>query len=469
MSDNKKTTRAPVVVILGHVDHGKTTLLDYIRKSNVAQKEVGGITQSIGASEVVTKEGKEITFIDTPGHAAFSNMRSRGAKVSDIAILVVASDDGVKPQTKEALEFILQNKIPFIVAATKSDLQTSSIDKVKTDLEKEGVLLEGRGGDVPVIGVSGKTGEGVENLLEMISLISELNSISGDRDGKFEGIVIESGKDKRGHFATIIVKSGSLQKGDEVVTDTESCKVRAIYNYLGKDINQITPGKAGQVIGFSKIPAVGSTVWHKNSFVAVPVIAKPVPLLKKVQEDEIALFLKAKNAGSLEAVLANLPQKALVLASGVGDVSESDVLLAKSLNSSIFCFEVRISSSVKKLAESESVYIESFDLIYKLFERVEELLEKGKVRIIGKANIIASFPYENKKVAGCRIIQGKISVNDKCKLIRNDKEMGTVKIVTIRKGKTEVRETAQGEECGILFFPQLEFTIGDVLLSVAEK
>src|SRR3989344_3126953 len=163
MSDNKKTTRAPVVVILGHVDHGKTTLLDYIRKSNVAQKEVGGITQSIGASEVVTKEGKEITFIDTPGHAAFSNMRSRGAKVSDIAILVVASDDGVKPQTKEALEFILQNKIPFIVAATKSDLQTSSIDKVKTDLEKEGVLLEGRGGDIPVIGVSGKTGEGVEN------------------------------------------------------------------------------------------------------------------------------------------------------------------------------------------------------------------------------------------------------------------------------------------------------------------
>jgi translation initiation factor IF-2 len=256
--------RPPIVSVLGHVDHGKTTLLDYIRKTSVAEKEVGGITQSTGASKVKTKDGKEITFIDTPGHAAFSNMRSRGAKVADIAILVVAADDGVKPQTKEALEYILSSQIPFIVAATKTDLSSSSVDNVRNQLEKEGVSFEGRGGEIPLVVVSGKTGKGVDDLLEVVGLVAELHEIKGNTNDDLQAVVIETGKDKGGPTVTVVVRNGSLKVGDQVIAETTKAKIRGLFDFKGKSVKSCLPGDSCLILGFSELPPVGSRVWEEQ-------------------------------------------------------------------------------------------------------------------------------------------------------------------------------------------------------------
>lgn len=225
------TKRPPIVTVLGHVDHGKTSLLDFIRKTSVTKKEAGGITQSIGASVVQTKDGSTITFIDTPGHAAFSNMRSRGAKVADIAILVVAGNDGVMPQTKEALEMILASNIPFVVAATKSDLPGFSLEKVRGDLESQGVLFEGRGGDVPLISVSTVKGDGVDELLETIGLIAEVQGVAGDPNALLEAVIVETTKDQRGPAASLVVRNGTLKVGDEIVTENANAKVRGLFDW----------------------------------------------------------------------------------------------------------------------------------------------------------------------------------------------------------------------------------------------
>ena len=465
--DKTGSLRPPIVVVLGHVDHGKTTLLDYIRRTNIAQKEAGGITQRIGASVGITKEGKKITFIDTPGHAAFANMRSGGTKIADVAILVVAADDGVKPQTKEALEYIFSAQIPYIVAATKIDLPSASIDKVRSDLEKEQVLFEGRGGDVPLLAVSGKTGQGIEELLEMINLVSELHEIKGNPEGVLEGVVIETGKDRRGVIISIVVREGTLRVGDQIVTDTQKAKVRGIFDFNEKPVKIIGPGEPALILGFSEAPSVGSKIWRLNEKTLIQKVDEKKKLTEiKLGEGQIATILKAKNAGSLEAIIANLPKEIVVLFSGVGDVNESDVFLAKSSKAKIFAFESKISGSVKKLAETEDIDIETFNIIYKLFERFDELIKKAQIEILGKAEIIASFPYENKRVAGCRVLTGKISKTDDLRLVRDEKELGQIKVLSIKKGKDNIDLVKQGEECGVLFTPQLDFKIGDVIISV---
>ena len=465
--DKTGSLRPPIVVVLGHVDHGKTTLLDYIRRTNIAQKEAGGITQRIGSSVGITKEGKKITFIDTPGHAAFANMRSGGTKIADVAILVVAADDGVKPQTKEALEYIFSAQIPYIVAATKIDLPSASIDKVRSDLEKEQVLFEGRGGDVPLLAVSGKTGQGIEELLEMINLVSELHEIKGNPEGVLEGVVIETGKDRRGVIISIVVREGTLRVGDQIVTDAQKAKVRGIFDFNEKPVKIIGPGEPALILGFSEAPSVGSKIWRLNEKTLIQKVDEKKKLTEiKLGEGQIATILKAKNAGSLEAIIANLPKEIVVLFSGVGDVNESDVFLAKSSKAKIFAFESKISGSVKKLAETEDIDIETFNIIYKLFERFDELIKKAQIEILGKAEIIASFPYENKRVAGCRVLTGKISKTDNLRLVRDEKELGQIKVLSIKKGKDNVDLVKQGEECGVLFTPQLDFKIGDVIISV---
>lgn len=465
--DKTGSLRPPIVVVLGHVDHGKTTLLDYIRRTNIVQKEAGGITQRIGASVGITKEGKKITFIDTPGHAAFANMRSGGTKIADVAILVVAADDGVKPQTKEALEYIFSAQIPFIVAATKIDLPSASIDKVRSDLEKEQVLFEGRGGDVPLLAVSGKTGQGIEELLEMINLVSELHEIKGNPEGVLEGVVIETGKDRRGVIISIVVREGTLRVGDQIVTDAQKAKVRGIFDFNEKPVKIIGPGEPALILGFSEAPSVGSKIWRLNEKTLIQKVDEKKKLTEiKLGEGQIATILKAKNAGSLEAIIANLPKEIVVLFSGVGDVNESDVFLAKSSKAKIFAFESKISGSVKKLAETEDIDIETFNIIYKLFERFDELIKKAQIEILGKAEIIASFPYENKRVAGCRVLTGKISKTDDLRLVRDEKELGQIKVLSIKKGKDNIDLVKQGEECGVLFTPQLDFKIGDVIISV---
>lgn len=458
--------RPPVVAVLGHVDHGKTTLLDKIRNTSVAAREAGGITQGIGASLVKTKTGNIITFIDTPGHAAFANMRARGAKIADIAILVVSTTDGVMPQTKEALEYILEAKIPFIVAANKIDLPSADIEMVKTAIEKEGVLIEGRGGDVPVMPVSGKTGQGLEELLEMIILLAQLHEVSGAPHFPLESFVIESGKDKRGSYASIVVKNGKVAVGDVLISEDGETKVRGIFDDQLKGVREIEPGYAGQIIGFTKVPSVGSPIWKKSEAGAVLAKSEEKAVVAKLEAEDVGVFIKAANAGALEAVIANLPKKTVVLGSGIGDIVDSDVFMAKSMGADIYAFESKTSGNVSKLADNEGVKIFEYKIIYELFEDIEKKIEGGLTVELGRAVVVASFPFDSKKVAGSKVISGRITKNDKLTLMRGDKEVGKVKVISLKKNRVDVAEVRQGEEFGVIFVPQLDFTIGDVIISL---
>lgn len=461
-----KILRPPIVVVLGHVDHGKTSLLDHIRKTRVAQKEAGGITQSMGSSQVISKSGRKITFIDTPGHAAFEKMRSRGAKVADIAVLIVAADAGVKPQTKEAINHIREAKLPFIVGITKIDLQTADVDLTLNQLEKEGILFEKRGGDTPWIEVSAKTGKGIDDLLETISLFADLYEIEGDPKKELEAVVIETSKDKSGSLINAVVRNGTIKLGQNLYTENGCAKVRNLKTDKGF-AKEVLPGEPVQILGFDFLPEVGtkilSTVFDES--------------LKKddqkkntdVGKDQLGVVIKTKNSGCLEAILNQIPEEVVVVFSGVGDINQSDVLLAKASDAEvILVFESKISNSILKLAESEGIKVYSFEVIYELFKKIEDMIEKTKIEVLGKAEIIASFPFNNKKIAGCKVLQGKISKNNKLKIVRNEKEIGEIKALSLKKQKEEVLEVSQGEEFGILFTPQLDFAKGDMLVSVAK-
>ena len=448
------------------MDHGKTTLLDAIRKTNVASREAGGITQSIGASVV-----GGITFIDTPGHAAFTKMRGRGAKVADIAILVVAQDDGVQPQTKEALQIIRDAKIPFVVAGTKSDVAGVSAEKLKGELEKEQVFFEGRGGDTPFISVSAKTNSGITELLEMLTLMADVAELSGDPNGSLEGVVIESNQEKMGTTAAIVVRNGSVKVGQTIYAEEIECKVKAIFDDSGKSVHEVDPGFPAKIIGFSETPTVGARISDnpESSSGSTPQKVHGVFDLRRLRDDEIPLILKASNAGALEAIIASLPPKIIVVDSGVGEVSSSDIINAKTGNALVFSFESKISNDVLKLAEAEKVKTEKFEIIYELLQRLEEILKKGKVEVAGKAEILAVFPFNNKKVAGSKVSSGRIGKGDKLILMRGEKEIGTAKAVSLRKQKNEVASVGQSEEFGVIMEPQLDFAVGDVLLSVSAR
>lgn len=462
--------RPPIVTVLGHVDHGKTSLLDRVRNTSVASSEAGGITQRIGASVVKVRDKEDITFIDTPGHAAFSYMRMRGVKVADICILVVSATDGVMPQTREALEYIQKEKIPFIVAASKIDLPTADVEMVKRGLEKEGVLLEGSGGDVPIVPISSKTGQGIDDLLDMILLLSEINEIKGDPDGNLDCFVFESGKDKRGCFASVVVRNGTLSVGDEVVCDGLTSKIRGIFDDKLKGVSKILPGYPGQLIGFDRIPAVGSKIWRKGEGEIGPLPAQPMPKMTgKFSKDEIGIFIKAKNAGALEAITSNLPAGVVVVDSGIGDVTESDVLLSKSMGIDIYAFESKAHSDVIKLAEAEGVRVNMYDVVYELFEDLRSKVQKKQVSENGRAEIVAVFPFDDKQVAGCRVISGKISRNDDVIVARGALEIGRAKISSLKRNKNDVNEVHQGEEFGALLTPQLDFTIGDSIISIKKQ
>jgi len=458
--------RQPIVVVLGHVDHGKTTLLDAIRKTNVTAGEAGGITQAIGASVVTTKDGKNITFIDTPGHAAFGKMRSRGAKVADIAILVVAQDDGIQPQTREALQIIKDSNLPFVVAGTKSDIAGVNAEALKGQLEKEGVFFEGRGGQIPFLSVSAKNNIGLTELLDTLVLMSEVAELKNDPEGHLEAVVIESGRDKMGNVATIVVRNGSIKVGLTIYAEEAECKVRALFDDKGKVIKEVLPGYPAKVFGFTVVPQVGASVTNEPHQ-AIKEIVKPKNVfdLRRLRDDEIPLILKAGNAGSLEAIIASLPPKVVVVDSGVGDITSSDVLNAKTGNAYIFAFESKIPNEIAKLAEAEKIKVERFEIIYELLQRLEEILKSGRVEILGHAQVMASFPFNNKKVAGCKVLDGRITKGDTLSLTRAGKEVGRGKAVSVKKQKVEVPSVGQSEEFGVIIEPQLDFTIGDVIVS----
>lgn len=465
------SSRPPVVAVLGHVDHGKTTLLDKIRKTNLVAKEFGGITQHIGAYQIKIKD-KKITFIDTPGHAAFSAMRSRGAKVADLAVLVVAADEGVKPQTLESLKFIKQAKIPYLVAVNKIDKPDIYLDKVKKNLAKNNVLVEGYGGKIVSVPVSAKTGKGLNELLEMILLVAEMEEIKGDEKSELMAVVIESKMDKnRGPLATILVRNGRLQIGDQIETDGVFAKIKAMFDENGQSVKIVRPSEPVEVLGFKSVPSVGSLVKRTEEMTTSPE-EKPVASTKKetVENDKLPLIIKADVNGTLEAILKGLPEEVKIIDSGVGEVNESDVFLAATTKSRIVAFNVKTPAGVKKLAGTEKVRVDSYQIIYKLFEEIEKRVKKitepfADEEVLGQAKILEEFEIDKKRIAGCRVAEGEIKKIDKIHLKRGEEIIGNCRFKSMKRGKEDIEKAKTGEEFGVILSPALDFKLGDMLIS----
>lgn len=464
--------RSPVVTILGHIDHGKTTLLDRIRRTHLVDKEFGGITQHIGAYQT-EYQGKKITFIDTPGHVAFSKMRARGAKVTDLVVLVIAADDGVMPQTKESLEHIRIAKVPFLVAINKMDLPQANPKIVKEQLKKEGFLVEGLGGDIVCLEISAKTGKGIDELLEMILLLSEMKELKTDPDGPLKGVIIESFLDsRRGPLATVLVKNGSLRVGGEIRAEDLVGKVRAMFDENGKRVAVAGPSKPVKVLGFKALPKVGSVVVGAKG---KPVITKRKK--KKVidspegTEKKLKVILKSDVQGTLEAILGSLAKEIQIIFQGVGDINESDVLLAATTGAEIIGFNVKIPSLVAKLAKVEKVKIRSYNVIYELLDDIKKQVEKVEIveEISGEAEIVAEFEIKKERIAGCQVKKGKITKSDKLYLKRGKGILGEMKIKSMKHRKEEITEAVKGEEFGAVFIPPLDFKIGDAIIAHKKK
>ncbi len=475
--------RAPIVTILGHVDHGKTTLLDHIRQANVAAKEHGGITQHIGAYQVV-HNGKPITFIDTPGHAAFEKMRSRGAKVADIAVLVVAVDDGLMPQTIEAIKHILTAKVPMIVAINKVDLPGIDLkvqsQKIKKQLSDNGVVAEEYGGDVPIVPLSAKTGTGVTDLLETILLVAEIHELKGDSALPAAGVVIESSLDKfKGPIATLLIRNGSLKRGDQVLISGVKGKVRGMFDFAGKSLDVAGPATPVEVLGLEGVPAVGATLGEEAPEEAVKK-AEAQSLISRLTEGKsktLKVIIKADKQGSLEAVQSsldkfNLENKVVdFVTTGTGDITEENIKTAAAVGAIVIGFNVKISPTAAKLAETEEVLVRTYTIIYELLEELEEVIEGlltvGQIEeVLGRAEVIAEFPYgKNERIAGCRILEGTIAKGHKLRIVRDGQIISEMKLKSLKKVKEEVTRVEKGNDCGMMFDSEIDFRIGDTVES----
>ncbi|MBI2017539.1 GTP-binding protein [Candidatus Daviesbacteria bacterium] len=478
-----QVTRPPIVTILGHVDHGKTTLLDFIRKSSVATKEHGGITQHIGAYQV-THDGKLITFIDTPGHAAFEKMRSRGAKVADIAVLVVAVDDGIMPQTDEAIKHIKEAKVPLIVAINKVDLAGVNVkvqlEKIKKQLSDREILAEEYGGDVPLVPLSAKTGEGVDKLLEMVTLVAELNEIKADPQAPVAGVVIEATLDKfKGPIATILIRNGTLKKGDQIQLGGIKGKIRGMFDFNSKAVDQAGPSTPVEILGLEAVPLVGAKLGEEPGDVSSIKyqVSSMVDKLKQGDSKTLKVIIKADKQGSLEAIQASLEkfneERKVVdfIFSGIGDIGEDNIRLASSVGAIVVGFNVKVTTSAQKIAENDHILIRTYNIIYELIEEIEDvvqtLLEVGQLEeVIGKANIIAQFPHgKTEKIAGCRVIEGELAKGHKLRILRDGVKIGETKLKSLKKVKEEVNKAEKGNDCGMLFDPPVDFTVNDVVES----
>jgi len=475
----KQAVYPPVVAVLGHVDHGKTTLLDAIRSTSIAKREHGGITQKIGASSVeILHDGviRKITFIDTPGHEAFSQMRGRGAVASDIALLIVSSVDGVMPQTRESINILKDSGLPIIVVLTKSDLPTKNPDKVKGQVLREGIMLEGMGGDVPVIEVAATTKHNVKELLDLILLVQELHA-SGTTStvsptNPLKAIVIESRLDqKAGPRATLIIKDGTLTPREDIYTEDGTSRARSVMNDLGKMLATATIGDAVEVLGFLKVPPVGSIVSNQP---LIPVDKEVVPPKESVysptaDQSQIQIILLADSQGSLEAIMHSLPEKINVLEQKSGEVTESDILHAKSTGALVIGFNSTIRPDVAKLARTEKVLAKNYTIIYELLAELADVLEGKRLseieEIYGTATILASFPFEKTIVLGVNVVGGRVARGDKIRLVRGDTTVGEAQITSLRVGKTPTNKVEKGHEAGVIVTPMLDFQVGDMLLS----
>ncbi len=468
--NSQQSLRPPVVVVLGHVDHGKTTLLSKIKEIDLTKSEFGGITQHIGAYQIKFKD-KAITFIDTPGHAAFSAMRSRGAKVADLAVLVVAADEGVKPQTLESLKYIKKAKIPYLVAINKTDLSNLNLEAVKKQLAENKIMVESEGGDIVCLEVSAKNNKGIDDLLEMILLLAEMQELKGDAKADLEAVVIESKLDsRRGILATTLIRNGSLKIGDQIRTETSLGKIKAMFDENRRPMKSAGPSKPVEIFGFKTVPLVGDLVKRTKKKV-LSLTEKPKEKLvqkEKSEEKKLRLIIKTDVIGTLEAILNSLPKNLKVIDSGIGEVNESDVLLAVTAGAEIIAFNLKVSGGVKKLAETEKVKISDYRIIYKLFEEVEEKIKKltePDEEILGKAEILKEFEIDKRKIAGCRVLEGEIKKTDKFHLTRQDRLIGDCRFKSMKQGKNDIGQVKAGEEFGAALSPALDFNLGDVLIS----
>lgn len=487
--------RAPIVVVMGHIDHGKSSLLDYIRKTNIVDKEAGGITQYLSAYEVphANKPGAvdHITFLDTPGHQAFSKMRSRGASVADIAILVVSAEDGVKEQTKEAHKAILDAKIPYIVAINKIDKPNASIEKTKQNLAENEIYLEGYGGDVSFVPISAKVGTGVSDLLDMLLLVAEMENLTADSTIPASGVVVESHLDtRRGTSATLIITNGTLKKGSFIVAEESIAPVRAIENFLGKQVPEASFSSPVQITGFDSLPPVGATFRvcaSKKEAEAAQAENKEINALggktATVRNTPLAddalivpIVLKSDVGGTLEAIekeISKIEHERIaikIIAKGVGSIGENDAKLASGAPGAIIIgFHTKVERGAADIAERFNVTVKTFDIIYELSEWLEKELKTRTPKtlgeqVVGSLKVLKTFSAtKHKQVIGGKVTTGTLELGAQVKIIRREGEIGRGKIVELQQSKVAAKKVEEGNECGLMIEAKIEIAPGDVL------
>lgn len=471
--------RSPVITIMGHVDHGKTTLLDYLRQSRITAKEAGGITQHIGAYQVKVGD-RQLTFIDTPGHAAFNKMRERGAKITDLVVLVVAANDGVKPQTIESIRHIKEANVPVIVAINKIDLPDVNIVNVKSQLAEHDIIVTDFGGDVEAIEISAKTGANVDKLLETLAITADLLELKAEPSAPLQAVVIESLKDaNQGPIANVIVQQGTLVPRQDLYLDGRLIgKVRGLFDDHKKPLTKVLPGEPAQVIGLKEVAAVGSVMTDQAQIqVETPAISTnnrdfQLDLSNFGQTEKLRFILKADTQGTLEAVAQNFdPESIDLVSSGVGEVTDTDVELAKAAKAKILAFQVKIPARVNQMAKNMGVSIKDYRIIYELIEYVQKkmlkLLEPTIDEVVtGEAEITQIFQMKGLNIAGVKVKTGEINKTDKLHLKRNDQIIADPIIASMMHEKQEVTKLSTKSEGGITFRQKkLEFVVGDHLVA----
>ncbi len=486
--------RPPIVTIMGHVDHGKTTLLDTIRKTKVAEGESGGITQHIGAYQI-KKNGKLITFLDTPGHEAFSEMRARGANVTDIIVLVVAADDGVRPQTLEVINRAKFTNTPMIVAVNKVDKPEANVMKVKQELAGQGVLTEEWGGKTIAVEISAKQNKGIDNLLEMILLTAEVENLRANPNGKTVGTIIESKVSQgKGVTATVIVQNGTLKVGDIIAAGAAFGRIRSLEDETGRKLKEATPSTPAQISGFSEVPQAGdilqttetldqakqiaSTVQRKNQSHK---ISSKQTIIGDLKNKTLNLIIKTDAAGSLEAIkqsigkLKNDEVKIGILSEGVGEINESDVLLAANSKASIIGFHTKVNSKAINLAKQKNIVVDTYDVIYELIEDITSAVIKMftpelEKHTFGRAKVLAIFRTEKgQMIVGGKVEEGELKKNSQIMVWRADAELGRGEILELQQSKVMSKSVNKGEEFGIKLKTSVKILEGDVLESFEEK